>query len=63
MGRDDEILRQINNLRIINLIANLCLINFILIPIVILFKFLIHKKWKIDLTYEMDAINKKNMML
>lgn len=59
MGKDDEILSQINKLRTIDILANLCLISIILIPIGILLKVLIAKKWKIDLMYEMDDINKE----
>lgn len=59
MGKDDEILNSINRLRNTNIIANICLLMIILFPIGILLKLLIYKKWKIDLTYEMDDVNKK----
>lgn len=59
MGKDDEILKQINKVRNINIIANICLISICLIPIGIILKLLIAYKWKIDLTYEMDNINQK----
>lgn len=59
MGKDDEILKQISKLRTIDIVANICLISIYLIPIGIILKLLIAYKWKIDLTYEMDDINKK----
>lgn len=59
MGKDDEILKQINKLRTIDIIANIFLISIYLIPIGIILKLLITYKWKIDLSYEMDDINKK----
>lgn len=59
MGKNDEILKQINKLRIIDLVANICLIVVVLFPIGFLLKFLIQTKWKIDLSYEMDEINQK----
>ena len=59
MGKDDEILRQISKLRTIDIVANICLISIYLIPIGIILKLLIAYKWNIDLTYEMDDINKK----
>ncbi len=62
MGKDDEILIQINKLRIIDIIANLSLISIFLIPIGILLKFLIANKWKIDLTYEMDDVNNRKFV-
>lgn len=59
MGKGDEILKQINKLRNIDLLANISLILIVLFPIGILLKILILKKWKLDLTYEMDDINQK----
>ena len=59
MGKGDEILKQINMLRIIDIIANICLVMIVLFPIGILLKLLIAQKWKLDLTYEMDDINQK----
>lgn len=59
MGKGDELLKQINKLRTIDILANVCLILIVLIPIGILLKILIAKKWKLDLTYEMDDINQK----
>ena len=59
MGKNDEILKQINKLRIIDIIANTCLISVYLIPIGIILKLLIAFKWKLDLSYEMDDINSK----
>ena len=59
MGKGDEILKQISNVRNINILANICLISICLIPIGIILKLLIAYKWKIDLTYEMDDINQK----
>lgn len=59
MGKDDELLKQINKLRTIDILANVCLFSIVLIPIGIILKILISQKWKIDLTYEMDDINTK----
>lgn len=59
MGKDDELLKQINKLRTIDILANICLFSIAFIPIGIILKILISKKWKIDLTYEMDDINAK----
>lgn len=59
MGKGDEILKQINKLRIIDILANICLITIVLFPIGIILKILISTKWKLDLTYEMDDINKR----
>ena len=59
MGKGDEILKQINKLRIIDILSNICLITIVLFPVGILLKILIAKKWKLDLTYEMDDINQK----
>lgn len=59
MGKGDELLKQINKLRTIDILANVCLILIVLFPIGILLKILIAKKWKLDLTYEMDDINQK----
>lgn len=59
MGKDDELLKQINKLRTIDILANVCLFSVVLIPIGIILKILISQKWKIDLTYEMDDINTK----
>ncbi len=59
MGKGDELLKQINKLRTIDILANVCLILIVLFPIGILLKILIVKKWKLDLTYEMDDINQK----
>lgn len=59
MGKGDELLKQINKLRTIDILANVCLFLIVLIPIGILLKILIAKKWKLDLTYEMDDINQK----
>lgn len=59
MGKGDEILKQINKLRTIDILANICLIMIVLFPIGIILKILIAKQWKLDLTYEMDDINKK----
>ena len=59
MGKGDELLKQINKLRTIDILANVCLILIVLFPIGILLKILIEKKWKLDLTYEMDDINQK----
>lgn len=59
MGKGDEILKQINKLRTIDMLANVCLILIVLFPIGILLKILIAQKWKLDLTYEMDDINQK----
>ena len=49
MSKDDEILKQINKTRCINIISNICLFSFYLIPVGILLKILIAKRWKIDL--------------
>lgn len=57
MGKSDEILKQINKLRTIDIIANICLI--LVFPIGLLLKLLIATKWKLDLNYEMDEINQK----
>lgn len=66
MGKSDEILKAINKLRTIDIIANICLIMIVLFPIgIVLFligiilKILIYQNWKLDLTYEMDEINQK----
>lgn len=59
MGKDDIILNQINKLRKIDMIANICLITIYFIPIGIILKLLIAFKWKIDLSYEMDEMNSK----
>lgn len=59
MGKNDEMLKQINKLRIIDIISNICLISVYLIPIGIILKLLIAFKWKLDLSYEMDDINIK----
>ena len=59
IGKDDELLKQINKLRTIDILANVCLFSIVLIPIGIILKILISQKWKIDLTYEMDDINTK----
>lgn len=59
MGKGDEILKQINKLRTIDILANICFIMIVLFPIGILLKVLIAQKWKLDLTYEMDDINQK----
>lgn len=59
MGKGDEILKAINKLRTIDILANICLIMVVLFPIGIILKILIAQKWKLDLTYEMDNINQK----
>ena len=59
MGKGDEILKAINKLRTIDILANICLIMIVLFPIGIILKILISQKWKLDLTYEMDDINQK----
>lgn len=59
MGKGDEILKAINKLRTIDILANICLIMVVLFPIGIILKILISQKWKLDLTYEMDDINQK----
>ncbi len=59
MGKGDEILKAINKLRTIDIIANICLVMIVLFPIGIILKILISQKWKLDLTYEMDDINQK----
>ena len=59
MGKGDEILKAINKLRTIDILANICLIIIVLFPIGIILKILISQKWKLDLTYEMDDINQK----
>lgn len=59
MGKGDEILKAINKLRTIDILANICLIMILLFPIGIILKILISQKWKLDLTYEMDDINQK----
>lgn len=59
MGEGDELLKQINKVRTIDILANVCLILIVFFPIGILLKLLIAQKWKLDLTYEMDDINQK----
>lgn len=59
MGKGDELLKQISKIRTIDILANICLIMIVLFPIGIWLKILIARKWKLDLTYEMDDINIK----
>ena len=42
MGKGDEILKQINMLRTIDIIANICLVMIALFPVGILLKLLMH---------------------
>ena len=46
-------------LRIIDILANICLLAVFLIPVGIVLKLLISLDWKIDLSYEMDDDNRK----
>ena len=59
VGDNDEIIKQIRKLRIIDTIANICLLSVFLIPVGIVLKLLISLDWKIDLSYEMDDDNRK----
>lgn len=63
MGKDDELLKQSNKLKTIDILGKVCLFSVVLIPIGIILKMLISQKWKIDLTYEMDDINAKKLSL
>ena len=59
MREKDEILKQINQLRNINTIANILIFSMIFLPIGILLKGLIGFIGKIDLNYEFDEFSQK----
>ncbi len=59
MGQNDEILMQINKVKNINTIANVCIASIVFLFIGVILKFLIAKKWKINLKYEFDEYSEK----